>query len=47
MNYSKPEVNILGQAKSVIESSQTIKNPKTVLEGSGPARCSPAYDLDE
>ncbi len=47
MNYSKPEVKTLGDAKNVIEQSQTIKTPKTVLEGSGPARCSPAYDLDE
>lgn len=47
MNYRKPEVNMLGQAKSVIESSQTIKTPPSVLEGAGPAKCSPAYDLDE
>jgi len=46
MNYSKPEVNLLGQAKNVIEQSQTIKPPHTVVE-TPTSKCSPAYDLDE
>jgi hypothetical protein len=47
MNYTKPEVNTLGQAKSVIENLH--KKPTTAqIEGS-PLRnvFDPAYDLDE
>ena len=43
MNYSKPEVNVLGEAKSVIEGSS--KPPIHTTDG----LVSPlaAYDLDE
>jgi hypothetical protein len=48
MNYSKPEVNILGQAMSVIEQNHAVKPPFTAQETLiPPAKCSPAYDLDE
>jgi hypothetical protein len=47
MNYSKPEVNTLGQAKSVIENAQGIKPLSTVTDGVKPNRLPPAYDLDE
>jgi hypothetical protein len=47
MKYSKPEVNILGEAKSVIEQLGT-KPPTAHIEGV-PKRnlFNPAYDLDE
>jgi hypothetical protein len=44
MNYAKPEVAILGDAVSVIESIMT-KPPATVLDGT--KHQNPAYDLDE
>jgi len=47
MNYSKPEVNNLGQAKSMIEQNHTIKGSFPVMETPVGPRCSPAYDLDE
>jgi len=48
MNYSKPEVNILGQAKSVIEGIPVTKL-STNHDGAPPPanRPNPAYDLDE
>lgn len=45
MNYNKPEVNTLGEAKSVIE-TLVIKPPFNHVE-SPTTRCGPAYDLDE
>jgi hypothetical protein len=49
MNYTKPEVKTLGQAKSVIEQSPLIKQVTGVLDSSQPPRnkFNPAYDLDE
>jgi hypothetical protein len=47
MNYSKPEANNLGRAKSVIEQNHTIKGPWAVESLIPPTHCSPAYDLDE
>jgi len=47
MNYSKPEVNNLGQARSVIEANHAIKRPPQVLETPVPTYCTAAYDLDE
>lgn len=44
MNYSKPEVNTLGQAKSVIEHI-VPKQPTGKFDGLGYNQ--PAYDLDE
>ena len=46
MKYSKPEANILGQAKSVIETNHSVKPPFTYPE-TLITRCNPAYDLDE
>lgn len=46
MNYSKPKVNTLGQAKRVIESNLQMKTPKVVFDGI-PHNANPAYDLDE
>ena len=47
MNYSKPEVKTLGEAKSVIE-TLGYKPTTAKIEGS-PLRnvFNPAYDLDE
>ncbi|MGB7603292.1 MAG: hypothetical protein WBM24_23515 [Candidatus Sulfotelmatobacter sp.] len=49
MNYSKPEVNTLGQAKSVIEQNNTIKTPHQVLDANPKSteKASAAYDLDD
>lgn len=47
MNYSKPEVNILGEAKSVIENYGSKKD-LAVIDGTPPKSLfNPAYDLDE
>ena len=46
MKYTKPEVAVLGQAVSVIESQLTLKN-KSSVDGAIPPRANPAYDLDE
>jgi len=45
MNYSKPEVNTLGEAVSVIEAVSS----KPPLNQSDPTKknINPAYDLDE
>lgn len=43
MNYTKPEVAVLGQAVTVIEN---INKFGSVTDG-GPYNLNPAYDLDE
>jgi hypothetical protein len=45
MNYTKPEVAVLGKAVRVIE-SRTAKGRITVYDGF-PHDGNPAYDLDE
>jgi hypothetical protein len=46
MNYSKPEVNTLGEAKVVIEQiGSKLRTP--LVEGVPPKGPKPAYDLDE
>lgn len=45
MNYTKPEVAVLGKAVRVIE-QRTAKPPQTVIDGNQP-KLNPAYDLDE
>ncbi len=49
MNYSKPEVKTLGQAKGVIESIPPTTKVSTLFDGAAPPqnRPNPAYDLDE
>lgn len=49
MNYTKPEVKTLGQAKSVIEQSPLTKLVVGQIDASQPPRnkFNPAYDLDE
>ena len=43
MTYTKPDVSILGNARSVIESQQS----KTTQHNDGGVFANPAYDLDE
>jgi hypothetical protein len=46
MNYTKPEVNDLGEAKMVIE--QMGHKPRaSVSDGTQAFKLPPAYDLDE
>ncbi len=46
MNYTKPEVAVLGEAVRVIENRQT--KPSTfVSDGIGVPKLTAAYDLDE
>jgi hypothetical protein len=45
MNYSKPEVNTLGQATMVIE-AHTSKNVMSTIDPNL-TQFNPAYDLDE
>jgi hypothetical protein len=48
MNYTKPEVAVLGQAVRVIELRHPQKGATAQLDGIGPVKnFSPAYDLDE
>jgi hypothetical protein len=47
MNYTKPEVAVLGNAAVVIESSITVKTPQRVLDFKNKLAPTPAYDLDE
>lgn len=42
MNYVKPEVTVLGDARSLIEAPPKTKDSQTTDSRSGPA-----YDLDE
>jgi hypothetical protein len=45
MNYTKPEVNFVGKALSVIES---LNPPKISTDSDGARQVdNPAYDLDE
>jgi len=46
MNYTKPEVAVLGEATVVIESSIN-KLPQGVTDFRGLKAVTPAYDLDE
>jgi hypothetical protein len=46
MTYSKPEVDVLGDAKVVIESMQPKPGSSTDNQGSNHTS-TPAYDLDE
>ena len=45
MNYSKPEVEVLGNAKALIETSNPKAKPSA--PGDGTQTAGPAYDLDE
>jgi hypothetical protein len=48
MYYTKPEVNTLGDATSVIELINPAKPYIYFLDGTWKhPRCTPAYDLDE
>jgi hypothetical protein len=47
MNYTKPEVAVLGKATRVIETSNTYKPIMVVKDGLGLFAPTPAYDLDE
>ena len=44
MNYTKPEVEVLGSARELIESTNPKSAPTT---DSSPKTNNPAYDLDE
>ena len=46
MNYTKPEVAVLGAAVRVIE-SHTQKNVQAPQDGILQVKFNPAYDLDE
>jgi hypothetical protein len=45
MNYTKPEVTVLGDAKSLIETSNPSAKPSA--PGDGTQTAGPGYDLDE
>jgi hypothetical protein len=45
MNYTKPEVAVLGDAKALIETSHPQAKPSA--PGDGTMTAGPAYDLDE
>jgi hypothetical protein len=47
MNYSKPEVKTLGQAKAVIERTGQKAPPINVFDPPTKLTLNPAYDLDE
>jgi hypothetical protein len=47
MNYTKPEVAVLGEAVRVIDQNHLIKGAFVVTEGARAPRANPAYDLDE
>lgn len=48
MNYSKPEVSLLGNARTTIEYMGSIKGPPHLLDGvTGQFTATTAYDLDE
>lgn len=46
MTYTRPEVDVLGEARSVIESMQPKPGSTTDNQGSNHTSA-PAYDLDE
>jgi len=47
VNYTKPEVAVLGNASAVIESTITPKNVPPSMDFTGLKAPTPAYDLDE
>ena len=47
MNYTTPEVVVLGPAIRVIEQIPTMKQPTGIIESIHSKRTHPAYDLDE
>jgi hypothetical protein len=47
MNYTKPEVEVLGEAASVIESIPRQKPSTSVFDGVNKPKLTAAYDLDE
>lgn len=47
MNYTKPEVAVLGEAVSVIELITGTKGPFTPFDAGVQIGPNPAYDLDE
>jgi hypothetical protein len=47
MNYTKPEVAVLGQAVLVIEGQPLNKIQGSVFDGTNRPLHVPAYDLDE
>ena len=47
MNYTKPEVAVLGQAVRVIESRFSNKTLGSQNDGISVKAVTPAYDLDE
>jgi hypothetical protein len=47
MNYTKPQLNTMGDARNVIASGQTVKPPMGTLEAHSSQYVIPAYDLDE
>jgi len=47
MNYTKPEVNPLGKAKSVIEKIDNVKLDPPLTDPPINPVVGPAYDLDE
>ena len=46
MNYTKPEVAVLGEATSVIEQRPLLKTQPSVIDPTK-FQVTPAYDLDE
>jgi hypothetical protein len=46
MNYTKPEVAVLGEAVRII-SQRTLKSNTAIIEAIGVPRLNPSYDLDE
>jgi hypothetical protein len=47
MNYTKPEVGVLGKAAEAIEQTIINKPPENYLDRLGFLAVTPAYDLDE
>ena len=47
MNYSKPEIYTLGNAKAVIEQINPQKPPTSLIDNPFKPGVPPAYDLDE
>jgi hypothetical protein len=47
MNYVKPQVALLGDAKSLVQLLNGLKVPLFTFDGDMMFRTIPAYDLDE
>jgi hypothetical protein len=47
MNYTKPELSILGDAAAVIQQTGSSQKDSQPGDGGPGARNAPAYDLDE